>query len=212
MGSLPPKKKTEWKTEILCSFFSATTSYCGMSQIQFCARSSVCPVLGNSTCKALVTCVSLHLLSVNVTKVKEIANVSLRTRSRLVAFSKTLLRLNGEQVAGLCGQHYLVHWVAKCTNCDNAITMVKQISNKCPRVRIFDKQTNRWNSMTIIHLAHFTTRSHWHVCQICQTLESLIRKSMHLQINKYIFEIYDTKEFLHQPLLTIDLVLRSEPW
>jgi hypothetical protein len=179
-GIPTPKNNTEWETEILCSFFSAPTSYYGKSQIQFCARSSVCNVLGNSTCKILATCVSLQRLSVNVTKVKQITNVSLRTRSRLVAFSKTLLQLNSEQVAGLCGQHYLVHWVAKCTNRENAITMAKQIFSKCTRVRIFDKQTNRWNGMTIIHLAHCTKRSHWHVCQKCQTLESLIRKSLYL--------------------------------
>jgi len=212
MGSLPLKKNTEWETEILCQFFNTPTSCLGMSQIQLCARSSVCHVLGKRTCKILATCVSTHRLSVNVTKGKEITNVSLRTRSRLVAFSKTLLQLNSEQVAGLCGQHYLVQWVAKCTNCGNAVTMAKQIFNKCTRVPIFDKQTNRWNGMTIIHLALCTKPSYWHVCQRCQTWESLIRKSIQIQINTYIFQIYSTIAFLHQPLLTIYLAMQSEPW
>lgn len=153
MGSLALKENTEWETEILSPFFRAPTSYSGMSQSQFCAHSSVCHVLGKRTCKILATCVSPHGLSVNVTKFKEITNVSLRTRSRHVAFSKTLLQLSSGQVAGLCGQHYLVHWVAKCTNRGDAVTIARQIFGKCTRYLIFDKKRNRCNGVTVIHLA-----------------------------------------------------------
>jgi hypothetical protein len=185
MGTLTLKKNTEWETEILCPFSAL------LLHIWACPRFSSVSAVRFVTSQARTLVKYWPRVSPppfgKCEKVKEITNVTLRTRSTLVAFSKTLLRLNSGQVAGLCGLHYLVYWVAKSTNCGNAITMARQIFSKCTQVRIFSRLTNLWNCRTVIHLAHCTARSHWHVSQRCQTWENLIRKSIYLQINKHIF-------------------------